>query len=68
MIFERPEGLEGCLRTLDFAKNEMNHRATLFRGGYMMVAHLWTTLAILFMSCMQEDRGANSELVNKKLY
>lgn len=64
---ERPEGLEVCLRTLDFANNEINHRVTLFRGKYMMIAHLWTTLAILFMSWVQEDPGKKSELINKKL-
>lgn len=67
MFLERPEGLEVCTRTLDFANNEINHRATLFGGKCIIMTHLWATLAILFMPCMQEDPGEKSELVSKKI-
>lgn len=60
------QGLKVCIRTLDFASNESNHRTPLFRGKYTIIVHLWSTLAFLFMPCMQEDPGGKSGLMNQK--
>jgi hypothetical protein len=35
---------------MNFANKKNNHRTTLFRGKYTLIAHLWTTLAFLFRS------------------